>query len=139
MKSNYNLHQPWETRIYRREVTSRCKKYRAPVLVGLRGMSDELVTDLFYFLPLNPIVIFKTEYSSDLIPVISFKLNISFKRFHKEFILQKLFQWKRPVINVRDEDIIFYFTNYRIAGSRLLQNPNWTLHPSTAQHRCYTS
>jgi|GEM_PF-6847975 hypothetical protein len=36
---------PQETCIYREEVTSRYKKYCPPILVGLRGFSDRLVTE----------------------------------------------------------------------------------------------
>lgn len=32
--------------IYRMVVTSRYKKYRGPILVGLRGISDGLVTEI---------------------------------------------------------------------------------------------
>ena len=38
------MHQSRETCIYRGAVTSRYKKYRPPILVGLLGFSDGLVT-----------------------------------------------------------------------------------------------
>jgi hypothetical protein len=46
MKSCENECTPQGTRIYRVLVTSRYKKYCRPILVGLRGFSDGLVTEI---------------------------------------------------------------------------------------------
>jgi hypothetical protein len=44
MKYSENECTPQGTRIYRGVVTSRYKKYRSPIPVGLRGIGDGLVT-----------------------------------------------------------------------------------------------
>jgi hypothetical protein len=44
MKSSENQCYPQGTRIHRVLVTFRYKKYQGPILVGLRGISDGLVT-----------------------------------------------------------------------------------------------
>jgi hypothetical protein len=49
MKYSENESTPQGTRIQRTVVTSRYKKYRGPVLVGLRGIGDELVTRILAF------------------------------------------------------------------------------------------
>jgi len=45
MKSNQDMRQLRGMRIYRMMVTSRYKKYCRPMLVGLRGIGDGLVTE----------------------------------------------------------------------------------------------
>jgi hypothetical protein len=46
MKSNQNMRQLQETCINRGVVTSRNKKYCPAILVGFKGISDELVTSI---------------------------------------------------------------------------------------------
>jgi hypothetical protein len=52
-----NESTPQGTRIYREKVTSQYKKYRPPILLGLRGIVDGLVTSTgcsaYFFKSLN--------------------------------------------------------------------------------------
>jgi hypothetical protein len=67
-----------EKRIYRGLVTSRYKKYCLPILVGLLGFSDELVTDIK-----------QHNHMSEIIAYLSYP-NYSFSYFWKSYKYERI-------------------------------------------------